>query len=184
MITGLGTGEHLEYWNYEPSKIIELDWEENFDLGDGFKIHCETSRHFSGRSLKRDQSIWASFALITPTQKIYIGGDSGYDSHFKKIGKKFGSFDLVILETGQYNQDWKYIHMMPDETAQAADDLRARAVLPGHAGRFVLAKHSWDEPYQRLAAASEGRAWRLLTPVQGEPVWVADKTQSFNAWWR
>ena len=63
------------------------------------------------------------------------------------------------------------IHMMPDETAQAADDLRARAVLPGHAGRFVLAKHSWDEPYQRLAAASEGRTWRLLTPVQGEPVW-------------
>ena len=31
--------------------------------------------------------------------------------------------------------------------------------------------------------AKEG-AWRLLTPVQGEPVWVADKTQSFNAWWR
>ncbi|MGF9416162.1 hypothetical protein AAGL88_27075, partial [Klebsiella pneumoniae] len=56
---------------------------------------------------------------------------------------------------------------------------------PGCRGsRFVLAKHSWDEPYQRLAAASEGRAWRLLTPVQGEPVWVADKTQSFNAWWR
>ena len=26
------------------------------------------------------------------------------------------------------------------------------------------------------------RAWRLLTPVQSEPVWVADKTQSFNAW--
>ena len=23
---------------------------------------------------------------------------------------------------------------------------------------------------------------RLLTLVQGEPVWVADKTQSFNAW--
>ena len=60
------------------------------------------------------------------------------------------------MENGQYDQDWKYIHMMPDETAQAADDLRARAVLPGHAGRFVLAKHSWDEPYQRLAAASEG----------------------------
>ena len=35
------------------------------------------------------------------------------------------------MENGQYDQDWKYIHMMPDETAQAADDLRARAVLPG-----------------------------------------------------
>ena len=71
--------------------------------------------------------------------------------------------------------------MMPEETAQAADDLRARSVLPGHAGRFVLAKHSWDDPYQRLAAASEGREWRLVTPMLGEPVWVADKTQSFNA---
>ena len=26
--------------------------------------------------------------------------------------------------------------------------------------------------------------WRLVTPMLGEPVWVADKTQSFNAWWR
>ena len=50
------------------------------------------------------------------------------------------------MENGQYDQDWKYIHMMPEETAQAADDLRARSVLPGH-GRFVLAKHSWDDPY-------------------------------------
>ncbi|MCW6245185.1 hypothetical protein MGS80_27845, partial [Klebsiella pneumoniae] len=97
-----------------------------------------------------------------------------------------GRNDLLIRTFPNKKHTWNlgYIHMMPDETAQAADDLRARAVLPGHAGRFVLAKHSWDEPYQRLAAASEGRAWRLLTPVQGEPVWVADKTQSFNAWWR
>ena len=33
----------------------------------------------------------------------------------------------------------------------------------------------------RLPAKEE--TWRLLTPVQGEPVWVADKTL-FNAWWR
>ena len=45
--------------------------------------------------------------------------------------------------------------MMPEETAQAADDLRARSVLPGHARRFV-AKHNWDDPYQRLATG-EGR---------------------------
>ncbi len=88
------------------------------------------------------------------------------------------------MENGQYDQDWKYIHMMPEETAQAADDVHARAVLPGHAGRFVLAKHTWDDPYKRLAEASTGRPWRLLTPMLGEPVWVADKTQSFNAWWR
>ena len=67
--------------------------------------------------------------------------------------------------------------MMPDETAQAADDLRARAVL------------AWDDSFWRnTAGMNRINGWRLpakegrlLTPVQGEPVWVADKTQSFNA---
>ena len=101
--------------------------------------------------------------------------------HFKAIGDEFGPVDLAIAENGQYDQDWKYIHMMPDETAQAADDLRARAVLPGHAGRFVLAKHSWMNCINgwRLPA-KEGLA-SADAFVQGEPVWVADKTQSFNA---
>nr|APO27048.1 Beta-lactamase superfamily domain [uncultured bacterium] len=122
--------------------------------------------------------------FVTPQQKIYYSGDSGYGPHFKAIGEQFGEVDLAIMENGQYDQDWKYIHMMPEETAQAADDVHARAVLPGHAGRFVLAKHTWDDPYKRLAEASTGRPWRLLTPMLGEPVWVADKTQSFNAWGR
>ena len=39
-------------------------------------------------------------------------------------------------------------------------------------------------PNDPLSTSLIKRAWRLLTPVQGEPVWVADKTQSFNAWWR
>ena len=61
-------------------------------------------------------------------------------AHFKAIGEQFGPIDLAIMENGQYDQDWKYIHMMPEETAQAADDLRARSVLPGHAGRFCAGK--------------------------------------------
>ena len=35
--------------------------------------------------------------------------------HFKAIGDEFGPVDLAIMENGQYDQDWKYIHMMPDE---------------------------------------------------------------------
>ena len=55
-----------------------------------------------------------------PAAKIYYSGDSGYGPHFKAIGDEFGPVDLAIMENGQYDQDWKYIHMMPDETAQAA----------------------------------------------------------------
>jgi len=28
-----------------------------------------------------------------------------------------------------------------------------------------------------------GKEYRLLTPVQGEPVWVANRDQQFRAWW-
>lgn len=35
------------------------------------------------------------------------------------------------MENGQYDQDWKYIHMHPAETAQASADLNAKAVVPG-----------------------------------------------------
>ena len=73
--------------------------------------------------------------------------------------------------------------MMPEETAQAAQDLRAKAILPGHAGRFVLAKHTWDDPYKRLALASRHKAYRLLTPMQGEPVKLDDLAQPFTVWW-
>ena len=72
------------------------------------------------------------------------------------------------MENGQYDQDWKYIHMMPEETAQAADDLRARSVLPGHAGRFVLAKtqlgtirtSGWQQLAKDVVAFSHANAGR------------------------
>ncbi|HBZ2421605.1 TPA: helix-turn-helix domain-containing protein [Klebsiella pneumoniae] len=171
VITPLGVGSHLRYWGMDGALITEADWQQAVPASDELTVHVLPARHFSGRGLKRNQTLWASFLFVTPQQKIYYSGDSGYGPHFKAIGDEFGPVDLAIMENGQYDQDWKYIHMMPDETAQAADDLRARAVLPGHAGRFVLAKHSWDEPYQRLAAASEGRAWhlqRLFLQYKGE----------------
>ena len=88
------------------------------------------------------------------------------------------------MENGQYDQDWKYIHMMPDETAQAADDLRARAVLLGMQDDSFWRNTAGMNRINGWRLPAKERAWRLLTPVQGEPVWVADKTQSFNAWWR
>ncbi len=182
VITGLGTGEHLELWKYETSQIIELDWHEDFDLGNGFKIYCEPSRHFSGRGLKRNQTIWASFALITPTQNIFIGGDSGYDDHFKKIGEKFGSFDLAILETGQYHQDWRYIHMVPTEQLQAMKDLKAEKMLPVHHSKFVLATHPWDEPLKRITAANDENL-KILTPKIGEKTFWNDDSKVYEKWW-
>ena len=182
VITGLGTGEHLEYWDYDPKKIIELDWGENADLGNGFKVYCEAARHFSGRGLKRDQAIWASFVFETPKQRIYIGGDSGYDDHFKKIGDKFGSFDLAILENGQYNKDWRHIHFMPGENIKAMKDLKAKRMIPVHNSKFALAVHAWDEPLRKMMEMNTQNA-RIITPKIGEKVNWEDDAKVYERWW-
>ena len=96
---------------------------------------------------------------------------------------EFGGFDLVVLDTGQYDERWPYIHMTPEEAARAAQDLQANALLPGHVGKFSLARHSWDDPFRRITAASEGRSYRLLTPMIGSPVVLDDQQQRFRRWW-
>ncbi len=36
IICGLGVGEHLEFWGFDESKVIEKDWNEKADLDSGF----------------------------------------------------------------------------------------------------------------------------------------------------
>ena len=119
-----------------------MKWTEPDDkISDELTVHALPARHFLRPGLKRNQTLWASFLFVTLQEKIYYSGDSGYGLHFKAIGEQFGPIDLAIDgKRSIMTVDWKHIHMMPEETAQAADDLRARSVLPGHAGRFVLAK--------------------------------------------
>ncbi len=183
VITGLGVGSHLEYWGYPASTIQEADWNTELKQADGLDIHVLPARHFSGRSLTRDKTLWVSFVLEAGGKRLFFSGDSGYGPHFAEIGKRFGSFDLAVLEDGQYDKRWALIHMMPEETAQAAVDLGAKAVLPAHSGKFAMANHAWDEPFVRLAEASHGKAYRLLTPEIGEPVDLNERGQVFSHWW-
>ncbi len=184
IITGLGTGEHLETWGFDTARVVEMDWYEEKDLGEGFKVSAVPARHFSGRGLQRNKSLWTSFALQTPTQKIFIGGDSGYDTHFEEAGKKFGGFDLAILENGQYDKSWKYIHMQPDEVLKAAKDLRATRLFPVHSSKFALGNHSWDEPLKRITELNRKEPLPLVTPMIGQPVYLNDTSQPFSMWWQ
>jgi L-ascorbate metabolism protein UlaG (beta-lactamase superfamily) len=110
---------------------------------------------------------------------------SGYDKHFASIGECFGSIDFALLENGQYNKAWKYIHMQPEETLQAARDLRAKNVIPVHNSKFAMSRHNWDEPLQRISEMSDMEAdFRLLTPKIGEIVFLKDTAQTFSRWWK
>ena len=183
VICGLGVGSHLAHWDYAPSQIIEGDWFDEFDFGDGLKISLMPARHFSGRNLLRSNvTLWTAFVLEAGGRRIFYSGDSGYGPHFKDIGDRFDGFDLAILEDGQYDRNWKYIHMTPEEVALAAGDLKARAVLPVHNSKFVIANHTWDDPLIRVAAAVDGRV-RLVTPVIGRTLDLDDPDQGLERWW-
>jgi L-ascorbate metabolism protein UlaG (beta-lactamase superfamily) len=184
IITGLGTGAHFEKWGFKKEIIIEKDWNQTANLAPGFSVTVTPARHFSGRSFNRNKALWVSFVLQTPAHKIFIGGDSGYDEHFKTIGKQHGPFDLAILECGQYDKSWKYIHMMPEEVVQAAADLKVKKLLAVHWGKFSLSNHAWDEPVERVYKAAQEKNMPLLTPMIGEQVNINDDTQSFSAWWK
>lgn len=183
VVCGLGVGEHMEHWGYAKNSIIEKDRDEQFELEPGFTVTTAPARHFSGRGFSRNKTLWLSFILKTPTMNLYLGGDSGYDTHFAEIGNKYGPFDLVILENGQYNLAWPYIHALPDEILKAAQELKAKRLLPVHFGKFAMADHPWDEPIAKVAAFNKDYNIPLATPMIGEIVRLNDLHQPFKQWW-
>jgi len=181
--TALGVGAHLEYWGFPKEMITEFDWWDSKDIGEGVRLTAAPARHFSGRTFKRGQTLWSSFILKVANYNIYIGADSGYDTHFIDIGKRFGPFDIAFLETGQYNDDWPLIHMTPEEAVQAAIDLRARWMLPVHWGKFALAFHPWSEPAERVRKKAAALGVSVTTPRIGEPV-VLNESYPNAEWWK
>lgn len=184
VICGLGVGAHFERWGYPKDTLIELDWNEEAELEESFKVFCLPARHFSGRSIKPNQSLWASFLIQAPTFKFYAGGDSGYDTFYADIGNRFGEIDLAMLDDGQYDEGWKYIHMLPEQTFQAAVDLKAKRLLPIHNSKYILSVHAWDDPLVRVSeAAKNNDSVKLITPIIGEVVKLKDENQFFSQWW-
>jgi len=186
IICGLGVGAHFEHWGFDSNKIIEKDWNETEILTDDIKIHTTSARHFSGRGFIRNNTLWLSFVLETPTHKLFLGGDSGYDTHFSEIGRKHGPFDLAILENGQYNLAWEAIHLLPKQFVKAADELHTKKVIPVHSSKFVLAQHAWNEPLNEISDYYKNGAFNytLTTPRIGETINLDDDRQTFSEWWK
>ena len=184
IVCPLGVGEHFEAWGFSPDTLCEEDWDTEIKLAEDFYVHVLPSQHFSGRFLTPNPTLWCGFAFVTSKRKVYYSGDGGYGEHFQEIGRRFGGFDLMLGENGQYNMAWHAIHMLPEETAQAAADVGAKMLLPAHGGKFALARHPWQEPYRKLALASQGREYALLTPEIGEPVPIGkEPPRKFDPWW-
>jgi L-ascorbate metabolism protein UlaG (beta-lactamase superfamily) len=180
----LGVGSHLESWGIAKEKIKEQDWWDESEYK-GLRLVATPARHFSGRGLfDRNKTLWCSWAILGEKSKIFFSGDSGYGPHFTEIGRKYGPFDLTLMECGQYDERWSNIHMMPEETVQAHIDVKGNMLLPIHWAAFSLALHAWNDPIERAAKAAEELNVAICTPKIGEIVKLDDKKYPKSVWWK
>ncbi|TGK87526.1 MBL fold metallo-hydrolase [Leptospira noumeaensis] len=182
IIVPLGVSAHLLSWGVPLSKIVELDWFESKEIVKDLDVTATPTRHFSGRGILRNKSLWCSYVLKIGGYKVFVGGDSGYGSVFESIGKKYGPFDLAFLECGQYGDDWPFIHMRPEETALAAKTIGAKSFVPVHWGKFILSMHPWNDPIKRVLVASKELKLNLQVPKIGENFSFTG-SGSVDGWW-
>jgi len=191
----VGIGAHLRGWGVPDDRIVELDWEEQTQIGE-LTLTCTESRHFSGRGLRRNTTLWCSWAIAGPRHRVYFGGDTGYTAAFTGIGERHGPFDVTVLPIGAYGPQWPDIHLNPEESVQAHIDLRGDLLVPIHWATFDLALHPWSEPVERLLSAADAASHdtasnetasntgvRVAVPRPGERI-DADDAPRPTGWWR
>jgi L-ascorbate metabolism protein UlaG (beta-lactamase superfamily) len=179
----LGIGAHLRAWHVPEHRIVELDWNESAQLGE-LTLVCTPARHFSGRFVNRNVTLWSSWALIGPRHKAFFGGDTGYTKSFADIGSDHGPFDLVLMPIGAYHPGWPDIHMNPEDAVRAHRDVTdAGLLVPIHWATFRLAPHPWSEPVERMLTAADAEGVAVAAPKPGQRV-EAEAAWALDPWWR
>ncbi|GGD90331.1 membrane protein [Paenibacillus nasutitermitis] len=183
-IVPLGVAAHLERWGVPSEKIQEHDWWSEFHY-EGLDLACTPARHFSGRGLgDRESTLWCSWVIKGREVSIFFSGDSGYADHFQEIGRKYGPFDVTFMECGQYDSRWAGIHMVPEETVQAHQDVGGNLLIPIHWGAFTLSLHEWTDPIERASKAAADKKVPLAAPQIGQALVIGAAEYPTSPWWK
>lgn len=179
----LGVGDRLAEWGVPKDKIRQFDWWQGADIA-GLRLTFTPAQHFSGRGVRDgNRTLWGSWVIDDGQRRVFFSGDSGYFDGFAEIGRRFGPFDLTLMETGAYNVQWRYVHMQPEETVRAHQDLRGGWLLPIHNGTFDLSMHPWFEPFERVLALGDEHGIGIATPIMGERIDI-DAPHAGERWWQ
>ena len=72
--------------------------------------------------------------------------------------------------------------MFPEQSAQAAEDVKAQVAVPIHWAKFDLTYHYWKEPIERFTKAAEAKSYQVAAPKIGQ-IFGVDKLPQ-EKWWR
>lgn len=182
-IVPLGVGADLTAWGVPEDRITELDWWQSTTI-DGVEITATPARHATGRVVPDgDKTLWAGYALRSPSHRVYYSGDTGLFPAMSDIGERLGPFDVALIEAGQYDATWPDWHLGPEQAVEANRMVRGKVMIPVHWALFRLAQHGWTEPAERVLAAARCQGVDVLIPRPGQPVDPTDTTLHIPRWW-
>ncbi len=182
-VTALGVGAHLERFGVDPASITELDWHESAEIG-GVSFTATPGQHFSGRGPgMRNQTLWASWVIRSGRRNVFFSGDTGLTPEFEATGRRYGPFDLVMLEVGAFHPAWGTIHLGPENALKVFQMLGGGTLLPVHWGTFNLALHDWNDPAEALLALAPAQNARIITPSPGSAI-EPEHIERPTPWWR
>ncbi len=177
----LGVGAHLEEWDIPASKIKELDWWQEEVAGD-FRFVALPARHFSGRFIFSNRTLWASWAVLGPKHRVFFSGDTGLLDLFEKMGQDYGPFDITFIKIGAYGRTWPDIHIGPKGGILTNQMVRGQLMMPIHWGTFNLSYHGWTEPAERVIVAAEHSGTPMVMPKVGQ-MFEPAHPPALERWW-
>ncbi len=193
----IGVGAHLRAWGIAAQRIRTAQWHDEVAVtvdGTPIRFAAVPARHFSGRALERDRTMWVSWAVIGPRHRMFFSGDTGFTESYEDAGAAHGPFQLTLLAIGAYDPLWPDIHVTPEEALTIHRVLtrgEEALLVPIHWGTFNLARHAWGEPAARLvhaARAAPGRApVDIVIPHPGGDLDLTDRTGTATLapdWWK
>jgi len=145
ILTGLEIGKILKRWGVK-NDIQEAGWYQQFKTSKHISIDYLPSQHWSRRWITDTNiHLWGSFMIQDhmSLKTIYFASDSGYNAHFRNIGKDY-DIDIAMIGVGAYEPQWfmNSAHTSPTDAIKAFSDLKAKHWIPIHYGTFDLS----DEP--------------------------------------
>jgi L-ascorbate metabolism protein UlaG (beta-lactamase superfamily) len=151
-VTAFNTSDVISDLNWNSLK--ELDWNEEYN-SQGIKLNAIEVKHFGWRyPFERDRSrgyfkngrSYNAYLIEKNGKKVLFGGDTAMTNKFIP----FGGVDIAIMPIGAYNP-WKSNHCNPEEALEmAADNLKAKVIIPIHCCTFKQGLEPYDEPLSWL----------------------------------
>jgi len=159
-LTGLGNKAFLQKNGLK--NVIEADWWQTTRVHQ-VPFTFVPAQHFSSRGFyDRNTTLWGGVVWPTPQGNVYFAGDSGWGTHFKSIGQKYGPIALACIPIGAYEPRsfMAPVHIDPAQAIQAHIDLQAKYSIGIHWGTFQLTDEGRLAPVDELNKAKA----HLLNP--------------------